>query len=420
MFKEIVFILLSIPIALSAQNFSARDYILESESNFLNGNWEATISAINKALEENINYPILHYRKAISLYNLSRYKEALVEFELYEEENKRDPYVDIYKYYCYYFQELYIEALESVSKGHKYARYKVNYQKPKILESVAFEGANRYSSMPDSIRKLVYFNFNSTHQITHRIRINTQIVNLKQPLYWGNFYQNQFLIGGSYYLGKRTFLEASFHHTQMEGRFDQDVSIERLNTIMDTLYGSLEGVGNNFYLGFSKFHKDWNLKTLVNKYQFHTTNIQTYGKPLSSDTIVEHDTTFTSKHNTMQIGIQGSYNKSNWTFSLLTMLHLNDSNYDFLIKPSANYQMGNWIFYGDYAKIGFNHYAEENGALLSNIQDITNHRFNIQVQRKMDNNIWIQGLLQQDWRTETNLLKSYKTRTLLIGLKMNL
>jgi hypothetical protein len=415
-------------------DFYYNEYEITSKAEFELEHWQATISAVDNAFINGLDYPELHYRKGIANYYIGNYKAALPDLLSYHASNKRDPYIQIYIYYAYIFSGLYIEAKEFIQKKHNYAKYKVVYQPPSIIKDINIEAGTKLSDNPSEIGPLVYFNFSTVHEIDHGLSINTQYSNLKQPNYWGGYNQNHYLLGARKYIGNKLTAKANFQAFSMKANIflktnDTTYLEDFPNSISyttDTLIANKSGNGINISFGLERYFKDMNIGVFANLYSYGTTENQTYASYIAfTDSFSISDSTITESKNSFQLGTDikwyPSFMGQQFTLGVNAfMLKHRDSSL-FIFKPSVFYMITNKLsIYGDYMKIGTTDFAENDGTIIQNGLDISAYRTNFAIAYQVSKELNVYVLYQREKKQENYLKWDYNYNSFIIGIKMNL
>lgn len=415
-------------------NPDAQEYEKQSLEAFKSEDWSATISACKLAFQEGLNYPALHYRIGLAYYHLEKYKEAIPYLETYMKDNKRDPMVQIYIYYCYYFQNLPIEANNFIKNKHKYAKYKTNYKVPNPVKYLNIENGIKTSNLRDSVGRLIFLNINSLHEITHNLSFKSQISNIKQPMYWGTFDQSQYSPGILFYLGNKWTLSSNYYYFHMKANVrlqydDISTLIPNTNTIAYTTDSSLavkKGRGHIVNLGINRYFNEHNHTLAINSYRYQTDEtLRYYFHNPNIDSVLTYDTNITEAFTTTQLDLNSKFYPSilnyNLTLGINQSLIFSGDSMLYRIKPSIQYKINqNWSFYSDYMRINTRNFLENEAAIIHNGIDISNWRMNFMINYHSKSDIDLYSLIQLERKTDEYINKKINYRNIVVGLKMNL
>lgn len=417
---------------------SENNYEIISRLEFDRENWKQTIIAVDKAIENGLNYPILYYRRGISNYHLGNYKASIPDLFRYYEANKKDPFIQIYIYYAYLKDGLYIEAQKFIEKKHKYAKYRVEYKSPSIFKDINLELGNRAANRPDSIGPILYFNFSSEHELKHGLTLHGQYTNLKQPSYWGTYDQNQYLIGVNKYLGRKFSTKFNVHYFKMDANINRSLkdTVKNkegliINTI-DSLHAKSIGRGLNIYAAINRYYKDFIINLFASTYQYGINQRKFYyGQLPNAESNLNFDSKWSdhisenTKHMSAQFGTDIKWYPSilnqRLTIGINTFLIRQNQSNIYRIRPSILYSTKNNIsIYADYLKLDMNHFSQNEGTVIHNLFDQANYIINAGINYQFSEAINLYCIYQNEKREETNLGWNYVYNSLILGIKMNL
>jgi len=112
MYRLIIFILLFLFPAVSAQDLTFRQVDTTTYQQYLQEDWKELITSGNAALDEGFDYYYLRMRIAYAWFSLGKYRKAISAYKKALEHNSRDHYANEYLYYSYRYSGRRNDALK--------------------------------------------------------------------------------------------------------------------------------------------------------------------------------------------------------------------------------------------------------------------------------------------------------------------
>ncbi len=169
---------------------------------YLQKNWKALHRFSEKAKRDGVEFYFLDLRSGIAAYELGRWHEAEKYFLAALQKNSYGYVAQEYLFWIYYITDKRKEADLMYQQLPETAKANIDYKRSKIFSGLYSEAGLRLSTKPDSVGSNYYYNLGLFHQLSPRLRIEQSFSIFRQEFYRSRFDQQQYILSGSYDLGK--------------------------------------------------------------------------------------------------------------------------------------------------------------------------------------------------------------------------